>query len=195
MLCKEHTAAPSSEKEHLHGEHTQPGNNAIFCAGSTCMTKCCSNSWIWGRGGPSFLIEIESLGTQFRGEILMSLFFKNQFTPSVSSCHLGPPAAKGAKGFCGWCPAPRQAEVQQGGGPRATQQKEEEVPFGMVPYQIWKKTGTACVLAVADGWRGEGYAASTWTESPNRVAEKPNSWNTNKTHFCQGIRSHLWQPL
>lgn len=139
MLCKEHIAAPSSEKEHLHGEHTQPGNNAMFCTGSTCMTKCCSTSWIWGRDGPSFLIEPETLGMQLRGEILMSLFFKNQFIPSVSCCPLGPPAAKAAKSFWFWCPAPRWAEVQQGGGPGPHSKRKRRSPLGWCHIKSGKR--------------------------------------------------------
>lgn len=162
------------------------------------MTKYWSTSWIWGRGGHSFLIEPEALGIQLRGEILMSLFFKNQFTPSVSSCHLGPPAAKGAKGakvFWVRCAAPRQAEVQQGRSPGPQSKRKRRFPLGWCHIKSGKKTGTACFLAVADDWRGEGYAASTWTESANRVAEKRDSWNTNKIHFCRGIKSCLRQSL
>lgn len=162
------------------------------------MTKYCSTSWIWGRSGHSFLIEPEALGIQLRGEILMSLFFKNQFTPSVSSCHLGPPAAKGAKGakvFWVRCAAPRQAEVQQGRSPGPQSKRKRRFPLGWCHIKSGKKTGTACFLAVADDWRGEGYAASTWTESANRVAEKRDSWNTNKIHFCRGIKSCLRQSL
>lgn len=51
--------------------------------------------------------------------------------------------------------------MQEGGGPVATQRREEEVPLEMVPPCIWKKTGTACFLAVTDGRRGDGNAAST----------------------------------
>lgn len=125
MLCKEHIAAPSSEKEHLHGERTQPGNNAMFCTGSTCMTKCCSISWIWGRDGPSFKIEPEALGMQLRGEILMSLFLKNQFIPSVSSCPLGPPAAKGAKCFWVWClhPDRLKGSTEEAPGPHSKRKR------------------------------------------------------------------------
>lgn len=53
--------------------------------------------------------------------------------------------------FWGWCPKPRGAELELGGGPRATQQREEEGPFEMVPHCIWKKTGAASFLAVRDG--------------------------------------------
>lgn len=146
----------------------------MFCTGSTCMTKCRSTYWIWGRGGPSFYTEPAALGTQRWGENLMSLFFKNRFTPSVSSCCLGPPAAKGAEGLWVWCPAPKMGWSAAGRRPQCLTAKGK-----------WDSLWDGVILNLEKDWHSF-FSSSTWWLKRARLCcqhlnSLPTGWQRNRT--------------
>lgn len=128
-----------------HGEHTQPGSDAVFNARLTLMTKkCCHSSWIWRERWPGVLNWIQNFGNLDQGwdfNEWMHIVCQKSISIVLSP---GATSDKGAAGLWGLVFSAKGGEMQQGGSRRAMQQREEDIAFGMILVAFGKRLAQLC---------------------------------------------------